>query len=310
VNDKFGYQEGNKLLITIVLLNQKGEVIELNGRMTEWLGYSNKQIIGKKLDELPFFDEQNREKVLKNFHRRMAGENVQPYELDFITSNGEQKIGLVKAVALADEIAGEIDDLVIISDITREMRAIKKLSKSEKRNSLIVKIMHEIGATFDLEEIYRIIAKELMQEINCSGCAILSLQKGSSFKITAAEGLMAKFEKISFSPDTPAIGSIIKERKCIYVNTVNEKEANLLKGCLPEDSNIQSLICVPVLIDDKVRSIIHLDSTEKRKNYTRTYPLYPLNFIPARILKNIGNQKRLSGNYCLFFKWKIINILL
>ncbi|MDD3641561.1 MAG: PAS domain S-box protein, partial [Atribacterota bacterium] len=159
----------------IVLLNQKGIVIEVNGRMWEWLGYSNKQIIGKKLDELLFFDKQNQRKVLNNFHRRMAGENVQPYELDFITSTGEHKIGLVKAVVLADEIAGRIHDLIMISDITREMRAIKKLSKSEKRNSLIVKIMHEIGATFDLDEIYRIIVKELLQEINCSGCAILSL---------------------------------------------------------------------------------------------------------------------------------------
>ena len=247
----------------IVLLNQKGIVIEVNGRMWEWLGYSNKQIIGKKLDELLFFDKQNQRKVLNNFHRRMAGENVQPYELDFITSTGEHKIGLVKAVVLADEIAGRIHDLIMISDITREMRAIKKLSKSEKRNSLIVKIMHEIGATFDLDEIYRIIVKELLQEINCSGCAILSLQKDSSFKLTAAEGLMAEFEKMSFSPDTPAIESIIKGRECIFANTVNGKEANLLKGCLPEDSNIQSLICVPVLIDNKVSSIVHLDSTEK-----------------------------------------------
>jgi|LDZT01.1.fsa_nt_gi diguanylate cyclase (GGDEF)-like protein/PAS domain S-box-containing protein len=246
-----------------VLFNQKGEVIELNGRMTEWLGYSNKQIIGKKLDELPFFDEQNKQKVVKNFHRRMAGENVQPYELDFIASNGEHKIGLIKATLLGDEIAGDIHDLVMISDITREMRTIKKLSKSEKRNSLIVKIMHKIGATFDLEKIYKIIAKELLQEINCSGCAILSLQNDSSFKMTAAEGIMEKFENISFSPDTAAIESIIKERKCIYANTVSDKKEQLLKGCIPAGSNIQSLICVPVLVDDKVRSIIHLDSTEK-----------------------------------------------
>ncbi len=247
----------------IVLLNKKGEVFEINGRMSEWLGYSNDQVIGKRLDELPFFDEQNKEKVMKNFRRRIAGECVEPYQLDYITNTGERKIGLIKATVLDDEIAGEIHDLVIISDITREIKAIEKLSKSEKRNRLIVKIMHNIGAIHNLEEVYQIIVGELMQEINCSGYAILSLQENGSFKIAARQGLMAKFKETVFPPDTPAISSIKKNRKSIYINTVDDKEVQLLKGCIPAGSNIQSLICVPVLIHDKVRSIIHLDSTEK-----------------------------------------------
>jgi diguanylate cyclase (GGDEF)-like protein/PAS domain S-box-containing protein len=247
----------------IVLLNKKGEVIEINGRMTEWLGYNNDQVIGKRLDELPFFDEQNKEKVLQNFRRRIAGEYVEPYQLDYITNTGDTKIGLVKATVLDDEIAGEIQDLVMISDITREIKAIEKLIKSEKRNSLIVKIMHNIGAIHNLEEVYQIIAEELMQETNCSGCAILSLQDDGFFKIAARQGLMAKFEETLLSPETPAIRSIIKNRKCIYTNAVDDKEVQLLQGCIPAGSNIQSLVCVPVLIDDKVRSIIHLDSIEK-----------------------------------------------
>jgi len=217
----------------IVLLNKKGEVIELNDRMSEWLGYSDDQVIGKRLDELPFFDEQNKQKVLQNFRRRIAGECVEPYQLDYITNTGERKIGLIKATLLGDEIAGEVHDLVMISDITREIKAIEKLSKSEKRNRLIVKIMHNIGATYDLDDIYRIIAKELLQEINCDGCAILSLQNDSSFKMIAAEGLMAKFEEMSLSPDTPAIETIITDKKCIYTNTVDDKKENLLKGCVP-----------------------------------------------------------------------------
>jgi diguanylate cyclase (GGDEF)-like protein/PAS domain S-box-containing protein len=247
----------------IVLLNKKGEVIELNDRMTEWLGYSDVQVIGKRLDELPFFDEQNKEKILKNFHRRIAGECVETYQLDFITNSGERKIGLIKATLLGNEVAEENHDLIMISDITRELKAIKKLTKSEKRNSLIVKIIHNIGATYDLDDIYRIIAKELLQEINCDGCAILSLQNDSSFKMIAAEGLMAKFGEMSLSPDTSAIETIIKDKKCIYTNTVDDKKENLLKGCIPVGSDIQSLICVPVLIHDKVRAIIHLDSAEK-----------------------------------------------
>jgi len=247
----------------IVLLNKKGEVIELNGRMTEWLGYSNDQVIGKRLDELPFFGNQNKDKVLQNFRRRIAGECVQPYQLDYITNTGERKIGLIKATILDDEIAGEIHDLVIISDISREIKAIEKLSKSEKQNRLIVKIMHNIGAIHNLEEVCQIIAEELMQEINCSGCAILSLQDDGFFKFAARQGLMAKFEEAVFPPDTPAIRNIIENKKSIYTNIVDDKEEQLLKGCIPAGSNIQSLICVPVLIDDKVHSIIHLDSIEK-----------------------------------------------
>jgi len=243
-----------------VLLNRNGDVIDVNGRMEEWLGYNQDQIIGKNFTELPFLSVMSKKKVGKMFYQRMNGETVQPYELDFITSTGQKKIGLVRAKIVGDKISGEAYDLVMISDITTSKEAERELHKSVEQNRLAVKILHKIGANLELEEIFKILIEELMYELNCSACAILSLQGDGTYKVKAESGFVEKFGMTVFSTDAPTIAYITNNKKSVYSNDVRKDS---LSGCVPQESNINSLICIPIVVDKKVKCILHLDSEEK-----------------------------------------------
>jgi len=243
-----------------VLLNQNGDVVDVNGRMEEWLGYNYEQIIGKNFTELPFLSVMSKKKVGKIFFQRMNREIVEPYELDFITSTGKKKIGLVRAKVVVDKIGGEVYDLVMISDITKSKEAERELHKSMEQNRLAVKILHKIGANLEIEEIFRILIKELMYELKCSACAILSLQSDGTYKIKAERGFVEKFGTTVFSADAPTIAYIANSKKSVYSNDVKK---DYLSGCMPPESKINSLICIPVVVNKKVKCILHLDSEKK-----------------------------------------------
>lgn len=102
----------------IILLDKKGNVLESNGRLKEWLDYDLKEIIGKNLLRLPFLSFSSKKIALKNFYKRLKGDEVKPYELEFKDKKGKIQKGIINAVALKNS-KGEIDgDLILIRNTT------------------------------------------------------------------------------------------------------------------------------------------------------------------------------------------------
>ncbi len=102
----------------IVLLDTEARVVQVNERLKDWLGYEPEKVIGMDLWELPYLPEGSKRILSAKFARRMTGHNVAPYELDFVTKQGERRVGLIHATALTDVSGRIIADLVLISDIT------------------------------------------------------------------------------------------------------------------------------------------------------------------------------------------------
>ncbi len=103
---------------TIVMLDRTGTVLDINERVHDLVGYAPKEIIGKRLIALPFLTRESKLTAIARFAKRMSGRKVGPYELKFVTKDGDYVIGLVQATPIKDE-EGSIDgDLVMVSDIT------------------------------------------------------------------------------------------------------------------------------------------------------------------------------------------------
>lgn len=104
----------------VVLMNRAGIIMETNGRMVEWLGYDFSEIQGKSLLQLPFFDAKNKVIVMKHFAKRVMGQEVPPYDLEFIAKNGQRKIGQIRGTTIKDH-AGQIHgSLVMVTDVTAQ----------------------------------------------------------------------------------------------------------------------------------------------------------------------------------------------
>ena len=115
----------------IVLLDRQGTVLDVNGRVYDWLGYKPKEIIGKHITELPTLPEESKAKALKKLSLRIAGEELPPYELDFVKKNGEKSVGRVVASPVKDSEGRIIQDIVMIADVTEIKRAEEALRESE-----------------------------------------------------------------------------------------------------------------------------------------------------------------------------------
>jgi len=117
----------------IVLLDASGKVKDLNGRVFDWLGYKPKEILNKEVGKLPFFDKESKKIAVKNFKERVKGENIGPYEIDFISKKGKRRVGRLYATLIKDDRGKVLGDLVVISNVTDKQEAEEKLIKSEMK---------------------------------------------------------------------------------------------------------------------------------------------------------------------------------
>ncbi len=117
----------------IVLLDTKGVMLDINERLSDWLGFKPEEIIGKNLLELTNLSDENKDILMGKFSQRIHGIEVPPYELDFITGKGEQRIGRIRGTLIRDKDGKVIQDLAMISDITEHKRVEKALRESEEK---------------------------------------------------------------------------------------------------------------------------------------------------------------------------------
>lgn len=128
----------------IVILDNKATVVDLNGRVVDWLGYTVKEIIGKNLLEFPFFSDKSKMRVMGKYKERMAKKSIEipPYELEFIGKSGKVFVGRIYTRLIQSDVKGNTQDLVMISDVTDEKESEKSRSERqeqlEKMNNLMV----------------------------------------------------------------------------------------------------------------------------------------------------------------------------
>ncbi len=134
-----------------------------------------------------------------------------------------------------------------------------KKEKELKTLSAIARIHKSIGATLELDEVGRILVNELTGILNCNACALLIIEC-DSIKVVAEKGFQKMLGDIELTPELPAIKYIMTTKQSIYANDLSNSN---MSSCVPTECKMNSLICAPVIVDDEVKGIIHLDSSEK-----------------------------------------------
>ena len=127
----------------IVILDTKANIIDINGRVYDWLGFKPEELIGKNIKEAPFLNKESLIRAQENFERRMVGEKIPPYELDFVTRNRGKLIGRVMASQITDRNKKIIGLIVMISDITRQKESEEALKENEKKYRQLVNLAQE-----------------------------------------------------------------------------------------------------------------------------------------------------------------------
>jgi PAS domain S-box-containing protein len=130
----------------IVLLDRKGNILNVNARPYDWLGYSPEEVVGKSFLDLPFLSKQGKAQAMAKFSQRMAGKKVSPYDLVFYTKSGEKRVGRIMANPIQDENGEIVQNLVMISDITEGKQAELALQEREAELKARSRDLEEVNA--------------------------------------------------------------------------------------------------------------------------------------------------------------------
>jgi len=126
----------------IVILDTDGNIIDLNNRLYDWLGYKREDVIGKHLQSLEYLPMTSKIKAIEKFAQRMLGAEIEPYELIFLDKNKQRRTGLIYATLIKNNEGKVVGDLVMISDITKRKIAedeLKfKINELQKVNRILV----------------------------------------------------------------------------------------------------------------------------------------------------------------------------
>ena len=113
----------------MIFINHKGRVIFANQKCAEVMGYSKAEFYSKSFDFRSLIAPEHQGLVTKAFQRHMKGKEVQPYEYDLVTKEGER----VEVIITTKLIDYENDKAIlgIVTDITERKKAERALMQSE-----------------------------------------------------------------------------------------------------------------------------------------------------------------------------------
>jgi len=149
----------------ILLVDTKLRVIAVNKKIEKWLGYSKDSVVGKKITEFDFLDNESR-KVIDNSHKkRLQGSAIEPYEITIKTARGDDFSGLVGASVITDDDKKPLGEIVTLSNLGEQ----KAIQYEQEQYVSDLKILSEtaIGlAEFpNTDEIYTYISEQLQKLI-------------------------------------------------------------------------------------------------------------------------------------------------
>jgi len=117
----------NLIADPLVIVDHKGNFLEINDKIVELTGFSKEELLGKNLLKTDIVTAKSKAILMKNLAQRMMGINVKPYEIEANTKSGE--IIHLEVNANKIEYKNKSADLVVFHDITERKMMEEKLEK-------------------------------------------------------------------------------------------------------------------------------------------------------------------------------------
>jgi len=149
----------------LVIVDKTGKIIKVSQSLIKIGGYPEKELVGNRLNFLKMFTPKSMMKILMNFAKTLADNEILPYEVEGATKKGEKKFAEISGSPL--KAKGKIIGVVaIFRDITKQKKAEEELR--EKNEELEKFKEMTIGRELKLIELKNKV-KELEEKLNEHG---------------------------------------------------------------------------------------------------------------------------------------------
>jgi len=111
----------------VVIIDNKGHILEINEKVVELTGFSKEELLGKNFLQIDMLTMKSKAIAIKSLAKRMMGIDVKSYEIEANTKSGEALYLDISAQKI--EYENKSADLVIFHDITERKMMKEKLEK-------------------------------------------------------------------------------------------------------------------------------------------------------------------------------------
>lgn len=256
--------------VAIVVLDRLGVIIEVNGRLYDWLGYSIKEVIGTSIKDLPFVDSQAKKKLLQHFQLRLEGKRVGSYECPFLSKDGQIRIGRIRGSILKGKQDNVLGSLVIIEDVTQE---VKKKEKSEQREMILQAIR------FSSQHFLKV---QNWQEnlVNVLGHIGENVQADRVILfINNLLGQYFEWKNPEIASSVLVFDKYVRSKKLNHWITLLQKEQDIFGKvedfepqiqAILQEAQIQSLAILPIFLNNKWWGYLSLHNCTKAKDWSKS----------------------------------------
>ena len=224
--------------VIFIVINNRGEITQINKKGSEILGYGPEDIVGKNWFDT-FLQKDIKDQVKNVFFKLVSGEiePVEYFENSILTKNGETKIVAWHNTILEDEYGNITGTLSSGEDITEHKKALQALRENESRFRSFFESSPDLC--------YMVSSKGEILNINQTALKILGINKddviGKSIiptiypnSVDRAYELVYKWkEKGKLKNEEINISTISGDRPVLLsVDDVNDENGNLLYSIL------------------------------------------------------------------------------
>jgi two-component system NtrC family sensor kinase len=117
----------NTIADPVVIVDHKGNFLEINDKITEMTGFSKTDLIGKSFLDTKIVTTRSKAILIKKLAKRMMGIGIKPYEIEAKTKDG--KIICLEVNAQKIEYENKKAEVVVFHDITERKTLEKKREK-------------------------------------------------------------------------------------------------------------------------------------------------------------------------------------
>lgn len=117
----------------IVILNRMGTITDCNSRIYDFIGWKPDEMIGLNIMSMPQLTSSSKSKAIINFRKRVKGEEIAPYPLEFRNRDGQLKIGKISGRAFFDDSGKNDGEIIFIEDITEMVKKDHIIHESESK---------------------------------------------------------------------------------------------------------------------------------------------------------------------------------
>lgn len=123
----------------------------------------------------------------------------------------------------------------------------------------IAAIYQSIESDLSLEEIARLLVREIKGLINCDACAVMLIED-NVLKILSSFGFCRVFGVTAMSSDVPLVRCLRTTKQSMVTGNMQNND---FTGIISTDE-MNSLASIPIIADDVVIGMIHLESASKQ----------------------------------------------